>query len=134
MVITCPMLDHRVIEVLGQVAGGMELRADKLYYQSYSESFYTYMLRQPEELWLHRSVLFEYRADGVKAYLMECNRRTRPMVVSVEEREYLFSDYGYFSGAGYEELDQAFCRIAEEACSGGPVGSVYLIEIGRAHV
>ncbi len=127
MVITCPMLDHRVIEVLGQVAGGMELRADKLYYQSYSESFYTYMLRQPEELWLHRSVLFEYRADGVKAYLMECNRRTRPMVVSVEEREYLFSDYGYFAGAGYEELDQAFCRIAEEACSGGPVGSVYLI-------
>lgn len=130
MVITCPMLDHRVIQVLGQVVGGAELKTDKLYYQSYSESFYSYMLRQPEELWLHQSALFEHKGEAVRAYLLECNRRTRPMVVSVEEREYEFPDYGAGSGAGAEELDQAFCRIAEETCGGRPVGSVYLIGEG----
>lgn len=130
MVVTCPMLDHRTIEVLGQIAGNAELKTDKIFFQGYGESFYSYMLGQPEELWLHQSVLFAYRRDSVRMYRLECNRRTRPIVVFVEEKEYPFFGYPYPAEVSYEEMDQSFCRIAQEACGGRPVGSVYLIGEG----
>ncbi len=127
LMLTCAMLDHRAIEVLGQMAGGAGLKTDKIFFQGYGESFYSYMLRQPEELWFYQSVLFHYRRGILKVYYLECNRKTVPMVVVTEEREHMFYECVYSSDKEREELDQAFCRIAQEACAGRPVGSVYLI-------
>lgn len=138
LMITCALMDNRTAEVLSQVAGSIQLKADRLCFQSYEESYYSYLLRQPEELWLHHSVLFHYRGGFITAYHLECNRKTRPIVVSVEKKEYEFCSPGVFPGerSGEEEgewgrqPDEAFCRIAEEVCSRGPVGSAYLIGEG----
>lgn len=127
LMLTCAVFDHRAIEVLGQVAGGAGLKPDKVFFQGYGESFYSYMLRQPEELWRYESVLFYYRRDALRVYHLECNRKTVPMVVVTEEREHGFYECRYSSQEERTELDQAFCRIAQEACAGRPVGSVYLI-------
>lgn len=127
LMLTCPVLDHRAIEVLGQMAGSIGLKTDKLFFQGYGESFYSYMLRQPEELWLYQSVLFCYRGDTLRVYCLECNRKTVPMVVVVEEKEYPFFECSYSSQEDQEKLDQAFCRVAKEICAGRPVGSIYLI-------
>lgn len=122
LMITCPLLDRRAVEVLGQVVGSIGIKAEHCAFQGHGESYYGYMLRQPEELWLHKSVLFDYRSDFIRVYRLECNRRTRPMVVSIEEREYEFRP-------PKEEMDDAFLGMAEEVCV-GPVGSVYLIGDG----
>lgn len=130
IMITCPTLDHRTVEVLEQASGSLSLKRDKIFFQGYGESYYSYLLRQPEELWLHQSVLFEYRNDSIKAYRLECNRRTRPIVVFIQEEEYDFYEYASGSGELWEEMDAVFYRIADGICSGRPVGSVFLIGDG----
>lgn len=126
MMITCPLMNQRVVEVLGQVAAGASLKADRFLFQSYGESFYGYILRQPEEMWLHQSVLFECRNDMIQVYRLECNRRTRPIVVFIEEEQYAFPEC-MPSEEGREELDRHFAQIAERVCGKKPVGSVFLI-------
>ena len=52
LMITCKTMDNRILEVLEQVVSGLGLKTDKVFFQSHMESFYNYMLSQPEELWL----------------------------------------------------------------------------------
>jgi len=120
MMITCQVLDHRMLEVLSQVVAGLNLKTDKVFFQSHTESYYNYMLSQPEELRAYQSVLFFHDNGCVRVYRMECNRRTTPVVVFIEEDEYPFP----------QREDSAFLKIAEEVCEGRLVGSVFLIGDG----
>ena len=123
LMLTCPMLDHEILEVLGCAVEGIRLKTGKVFFQSYAESFYSYMLRQPKELWINPPVLFHYRKNKIKVYRMECNRRTTPIVVSIEESEY---DFPVPENDQDEEMDRNFMNIASEVC-GGSCGSVFLI-------
>lgn len=129
LMITCPVLDHEVMEVLGYAVEGLGIKRDRIFFQSYAESFYNYMLRQPRELWTLPPVLFYYRENGIRVYRMECNRRTTPAVVSVEESEYGFPAPETTADATRaEELDTAFGQIAAEVSAG--TGSAFLIGDG----
>ena len=122
----------------------IQLRVNRVAVQSYAESFYCYMLRQPWELRIYPSVLFEYRQGGIRVLRMESNKRTTPIVVFVEESRYQFLEYAFGEGYGpegedspvelgqeqKEMLDAAFLRIAEEVCGGETLGSIYLIGDG----
>lgn len=131
LMITCEMVDDRVLEVLKQMVAAVHIRTDKVAFQSHTESYYSYMLRQPEQLWRNRSLLFDYRGSCMRIYRMECNRRTRPTVVFIREEAHPFYAAGPLAqgqGAG-DELDKAFLQIAEGACEDRPE-SVYLIGDG----
>lgn len=134
LMITCEQLDSRMLEVLNQVVAGIRLKAEHIFFQSYTESFYHYMLRQPGELWLNRSVLCEYREDRVRIYAMESNRRTTPVVVFIEESE---ADFPAYPGEAVplseekrQELDSALLKLAENFCHGCDISSVFLIGDG----
>lgn len=135
LMITCEVLDHRMLEVLSQVVAGLHLKTDKIAFQSHMESYYNYMIRQPEELRAYQAVLFTCIPGHIRVYRMECNKRTTPMVVFIEESEYPFSglstsELSELTQQRGEELDSAFLRIAEEVCEGKLVGSVFLIGDG----
>lgn len=135
LMITCEVLDHRMLEVLSQVVTGLHLKTDKIAFQSHMESYYNYMIRQPEELRAYQAVLFACIPGHIRVYRMECNKRTKPMVVFIEESEYPFSglstsELSELTQQRGEELDSAFLRIAEEVCEGKLVGSVFLIGDG----
>ena len=76
LMITCEMVDSRVLEVLNRMIAAVHLKTDKVAFQSHTESYYNYMLKQPQELWMNRSMLLDYRSSCVRVYRMECNRRT----------------------------------------------------------
>jgi len=127
LMLTCSTYDQELAQVLGRMVEGAQLKAGikgvtHVALQSHAESYYSYMLRQPRELWNGQSVLFEHRGDCIRTYRMECNRRTKPMVVFVEQREYPFPEYA----------DDAFCQIAEECIGKTVTGSVFLIGDGFA--
>lgn len=130
LMITCPIFDRRILNVLAQVVEGAGLKTDKVAFQSYEESYYAYMLRQPGELMNYRSILFDYRKDRIKVYRMEFNRHTTPVVAFIGQEEYTldpaFGEAGADSG-NREELDAVFCRIAQRVCGDAVIGSVYLI-------
>lgn len=136
LMITCEILDHRLLEVLGSVVSGLRLKAVKISFQSYTESYYSYMIHQPEALWAYQSVLFFYRSSCVKVYRMECNRHTTPVVAFIGEQEFPFPEWKGLPEeeearkGRCEELDGAFLRIAETICSDGRIGSVFLIGEG----
>ncbi len=135
LMITCEMVDGRVLEVLNQMVAAVHLKTDKVFFQSHTESYYNYMLRQPRELWARSSMLFDYRGNCMRAYQMECNRRTTPVAAFIRETAhpfYAWEPLPQEPGARQkrsQELDAAFLRLAESEM-GENVESVYLIGDG----
>lgn len=127
LMVTCPVMDRKILEVLGSVVEGIQLKAEQIVFQSHGESFYSYMLHQPADLWNYPAVLFDYGEERMKVYRMERNKRTTPMVVFIEESEYEPLDKGAPGQTSPEEMDRDFQRIAEEVCGKDIIGSVYLI-------
>lgn len=133
MMITCEKPDARMIEVLQQVVKSLNLKTDKVFYQSHAESFYHYVIKQPDELRQSRVLLLEYRGTKVLAYCMDCNRRTTPVVCSVDAWEHDMPPYEpmpedeVLRREKMERLDREFDGIASQVCMNTAVSSVYLI-------
>ncbi len=133
MMFTCEKPDARMIEVLQQVVKGMHLKTDKVFYQSHAESFYHYVIKQSKELWQSRVLLLEYRGTRVQAYCMDCNRRTTPVVCSVDAWEHSMLPYEpmpedeELKREKMERLDREFAELASLVCKNTAVSSVYLI-------
>lgn len=113
---TCEEITPRLLEVLNAVAGGLGLKNTEVRFQSYQESYYNYMLYQHNDLWLYRSILFDYRGKDLKILQMEKNRRTTPMVIYIGQEKRVFHGE-----------DAEFQEIAEEYMEGERISSVFLI-------
>lgn len=133
VMITCRKLDGRLIEVLNQTVTGLGLGYTRVYYQSYAESFYDYMLYQPRDLWFYQTVLLDYREDGIYGMRMECNKRTTPVVAYVHQRFYPFPgesclpDVSSLDENRLLQLDQELLQVVSQECGERTVSSVYLI-------
>lgn len=113
---TCEEITPRLVEVLNVVVSGLGLKSTEIRFQSYQESYYGYMLYQHSDLWLYRSILFDYRGKDLKILQMEKNKRTTPMVI------YIGQDKRVFHGE-----DAEFQEIAAEYMEGERISSVFLI-------
>lgn len=135
LMITCEVVDNRVLDVLNRMIAAVHLKTDKVAFQSHAESFYNYMLRQSGDLWMNRSVLIDYRSSCMRVYRMECNRKTTPVVVFIDEAAHPFYAWAPLPEEEQareriiNELDGALLRIAENAVN-SQVESVYLIGDG----
>ena len=136
MLITVEYLDGRTLEVLNQVAAGLRLKTEKITFQSHMESYYSFMLRQPWALWNNRSMLFAYRDSHILVYELECNLRTTPVVVYIQERAFPFflweplPEEEGVRNARIQELDRGLLKVAQEVFGEKQVDSVYLIGDG----
>lgn len=136
LMITCETMDPHMLNVLKSVVAGAHLKTDRIVFQNHVESYYNYMLHQPKELWTYQSVLFAYSGSRIKTYCLECNKRTTPEVVFIEEREFPFRQWTSLSETEekrqqeIEELDEGLLKIAKEVCEGKIVGSAFLIGDG----
>lgn len=133
LMITCGKLDHRVLEVLSQVVAGLKIKIRQVRFQSHTESFYQYMIYQPEELWEFQTLLCDYRDSSVNVYRMECNKRTMPIVAYIDNVTYPFPAYEPMPETEalrrekMERLDEAFLELATEVCGERRISSIYLI-------
>lgn len=133
MMFTCAKPDGRIIEVLQQVVSSLHFKTDKVFYQSHAESFFHYVMKQEANLWQSRVLLLEYRGTKVQAYCMDCNRRTTPVVCSVDSWEHDMPPYEPMPESEalrrekMERLDKEFEGIASQVCRNTAVSSVYLI-------
>lgn len=131
MMLTVDCLDGRMVEVLARIAVNLNLKTDRIFFQSHVESYYHYMLHQPEELWSREVLLCDYDNRRLKIYGFGVNKNTTPMVAMIS-----IDEYGEMArkGIGNEEerkrLDEMFLKIAEKKCAGREVSCVYLIGDG----
>ena len=132
---TVEELTPRIVDVLGKVAAGLQLKAGHIAFQNYSESFYAYTLHQEKEIWKKDVVIFEYH-HFLKMLCLECNRRTRPQVVFIERRDFpgverrVWKEEEAGRQLQMEELDALFLHLAGEALSGRMVSTVFLLGDG----
>ncbi len=136
LMITCEMLDNKMVDILNRVIAGLSLKTKNIFVQGHVESFYFYTLYQPEELWMRQVLVCDYEADYIKVYRLECNRRTTPVVAFVEESEYPFVEFSgllqdeSLNKSLAEQMDRRFLPILKEICEGRMISSVYLIGEG----
>lgn len=133
IMITCDRVEHEILEVLQRVVLHLGLKTDKVYFQSHTESFYNYMIQQPEELWRFQSLLCEYRDNVLKVYRMECNKYTTPVVAFIDEAVYPFVAYEPMPEAAHlreekqQRMDEELLELAQRLCQNQLISSVYLI-------
>ena len=125
--------DDRMVEILSQVSANMGLRTSHIYFQSHTESFYAFVLHQPAELWYHQVIACEHDGLRLKIYRMECNKRTTPVVVLIEEQMYETlvipgeDEEETLRQDAYQLADERFLGILQSMCEGRMVSSVYLL-------
>lgn len=133
IMVTCEELDGRILKVLTQAVAGMRLKTDKMFFQNHSESFYYYMIHQPEELWHLQTLLLEYRGSTIQTYRMERNRKTTPIVVFIETNSYPFLSYEpmpeqeSLREEKWRRLDGELMELSEKLCQNQMISAVYLI-------
>jgi len=120
VMITVETLDKPTIEVLTEAVSVMQIKAEHVYFQTYVESFYYYMINQPKELWRGQVILCDCNEERLNLYRMECNKRTTPVVSFVDE-----SCYEQINGD-----DEALLQALEENMFERAVSSAYLIGNG----
>lgn len=116
LMITCQKLDGKMVQVLNQVISSLALKNTEVCFQNYTESFYNYMIYQPEELWAYQTLLLDYRGTGLCYYKMECNKRTTPIVAYIHEE-----------ACEFDGEDESLLEIVRGLCQNTVISSVYLI-------
>ncbi len=128
--------DDRMVEVLSQVSANLGLKTKRVFFQSHTESFYYFMLHQPPELWSYQVVACEHDGRRLKTYRMECNRRTTPIVVLIEEQTYetlvipAETEEEQIRKDAGRVADERFLGILKDMCEGRIVSSAYLLGDG----
>lgn len=129
-------LDDRMVEVLAKAAVNLNLQTNHIYFQSHTESFYHFVLNQPEELWNYQVLACEHDGMRLKTYRLERNKRTTPVVVLIEEQTYdtmvlpKEEEPEETKSDSYRLADEKFLQILQNLCDGRIFSSVYLLGDG----
>ena len=70
MMITCEQMDEKMTEILDKVAANMRVGTDRIFYQSYQESYFYYMLIKNSDLMREPSMLFAYQGSRMISFQM----------------------------------------------------------------
>lgn len=133
---TVDELDDRMVEILSRASVNLGLKTTQIYFQSHTESFYYYMLHQPAELWNYQVIACVHDGMRLKTYRMECNKRTTPIVVLIEEQIYETliipeeTEEETIKQDAYRLADERFLGILKKMCEGRIVSSAYLLGDG----
>ena len=120
LMVTVEELDRDTARVLSEAVDAIQLQTEHIYFQNHVESFYYYALNQPKDLWMGRVLVCDDNGERLKTYLLECNRRTTPIVAFVEEEEHPQAKHD----------DDLLHGILEERCREKAVTCAYLIGRG----
>jgi hypothetical protein len=136
LMMTCSRPTPQMTAVLTEAARGLSLKTDKIFVQGYDESFYSYILHQPEDVWKTGALLMDYSDEVICTSYLKCNRHTTPVVVHIDEEETPFLAYRPVDAenaadrpiaAELAAMDRDFLKICENVCSDRTVSGVYLI-------
>lgn len=88
LVITIKRPEFTLMQELYEALEGMGLKKDRVRILSHEQSYLYFALSQKKELWMNDVALFEYDRDGMCYYQISIDRRTRPMLVGLEKKDF----------------------------------------------
>lgn len=133
---TVDNLDDRMVNILAKAAVNLNLKTSQIYFQSHIESFYHFVLHQPEDLWNYQVLACEHNRSRLKIYRFERNKKTTPKVVLIEEQTFSSvilpeeQEEEEIRTDSYRLADETLLGILKEQCADRIVSAVYLLGDG----
>lgn len=127
-------IDTDVMEMLRNIVSQIGKRKLEVYFLSHEDCFFQYMIHQPQEMWIHDVLLYDYRSDGIKSYLLSMNRKTSPVACFIDAAQYPQMELPDLSdrnetakGAFFKQLDSTLLEIVRKNCDQRVITSVFLL-------
>ncbi len=135
---TTRSLDNRMVQVLNAVTSALELKTTNVFYQSHQESFFNYMLYQPDDLMHHTVLACDYDMDELNVYQLKLNHNTTPVVATIDVDVFgslRLGTEGFPTDAALyrktcDRLDNEFLTIMQKVCQERIVSTVFLLGDG----
>ncbi len=135
---TTKSLDHRMVQVLNAVTTALELKTSNIFYQSHEESFYNYMLYQPDDITHHSVIACDYDLEKLYVYEMSLNYNTKPVVATIESDSFddlCIGEEGFPKDAALfhktcDKLDDEFLTIMQKVCGEKVISTIFLLGDG----
>lgn len=142
LIFTVPELNVDVVRMFKGIGQRMGVSKEHISVQDYRESFCSYMLYQPKELWQYEAALFHCDRHEVKAYMLRKIRtgysNGRDAFVTVDEvanaqMEELAAVYPVLNVDRAREADARFKQFIQGVFEKKLVSSVFLVGEGFEH-
>lgn len=133
IVVTTEYRDFRLIHTIYRALEKLGIEKDRAMVIDRRQSYVYYVLNQRKEFWVNQVGMFDYQDDRISYYQMQTDRFKRPMLVTVEERDY--SDYlDMFQGqeSKPEEKAAIFEGMVHGAIHGQIITSLFMTGDGFA--
>ncbi|MDE5823412.1 MAG: hypothetical protein K2H91_01825, partial [Lachnospiraceae bacterium] len=112
-----------IMEMLRNISKHIGQRKMEVYFLSHEDCFFQYIIHQPQEMWIHDVLLYDYKSDGIKSYLLSMNRKTNPVACFIDTMQYpqmkipdLSDKNETTKGAFFKQLDSALLEIVRKNC------------------
>lgn len=115
-VLTVSEVSPKMIELWRMLGELFPNKKAVFHLQGYEESFTDFVIQQKEELWLHQTVLVDFRNKHLRIYCLEINRKTIPCIMDMRK---LFDDM-------MRPEDEAFAETMKRCLSNRTISSIYL--------
>lgn len=131
-------MSRELMENAKRATEGLEIKNVDIYFLSHEDCFFQYIIHQPSEMWIHDVVLYDYRSDGIKSYILQMNRKTNPVACFIESETFAQMKIGNAAQKSdnerYEKLDGElkkldvrFLEIAKKQCEAHNITTVFLL-------
>ena len=123
-----------LMHIIRKAAGRMRSKKMEIYFLSHEDCFFQYMIHQPQEMWVHNVLLYDYGKDGITSYSLQMNRKTNPVACFIAMEEYPqmkmleVSEMTEEAQADFfKQLDTTLLEITTRQCEEQLVSSVFLL-------
>jgi len=137
IVFTVEGLDSQLIDILAGVTSKLGLETEHIYFQSYEESLYYYMLYQKKDMAMRDVIAIDYNFGDMNLYELRNNIATKPVVTTVKRhihRELALSSSLPGDEANrsklYNEIDKELLDIIKTYSTPSKPGVYYLLGEG----
>ncbi|MDE6618922.1 MAG: hypothetical protein K2K74_00240 [Lachnospiraceae bacterium] len=131
---TMKNINTDVMEKIRKISKHIGQRKMEVYFLSHEDCFFQYMIHQPQEMWIHDVLLYDYTSDGINSYLLSMNRKTNPVACFIETAEYpqmklpdLSDKNETAKAAFFKQLDSVLLEIVRKNCDQKIITSVFLL-------
>ena len=123
-----------LMQLIREAMENIRPKKTQIYFLSHEDCFFQYMIHQPEEMWVHQVLLYDYTKDGIKSYMMQLNRKTNPVACFIETAQFekmKMPDTANMNDDKraklYRQLDAELVDISRHQCEDKMVTSVFLL-------
>ncbi len=131
---TLQELSTGIMEMISGIAKRIGQKKMEVFFLSHEDCFFQYMIHQPQEMWIHDVLLYDYKSDGIKSHILSMNRKTNPIACFIDTSRYpqmkipdLSDKSETAKGAFYKQLDSALLEIVRKNCEQRNITSVFLL-------